>query len=147
MSGPDIGAARAGEVAALGRILSDWIDETPWMPRLHSREEDRAFVADLIRTGGVSVARAGETPLGFLFEEGGLLGAFYLVREMRGQGIGKRLLDAVKADHGRVDLWTFEANQGAVRFYAREGFVEVERTRGDNAERLADVRMRWQREG
>ena len=29
----------------MGAILSDWIDATPWMPRLHTRAEDAAFIA------------------------------------------------------------------------------------------------------
>ena len=45
---------------------------------------------------------------------------------------------------GHLTLWTFQANDGARRFYAREGFREVEFTDGaGNAEKLPDVRLEW----
>jgi GNAT superfamily N-acetyltransferase len=142
----EIDAARPGDAEALGRMLSGWIDETPWMPRLHTQDDDRAHVADLIGTGNVLVLRAGATVLGFLFETGGHIGALYVDRDARGTGAGLRLLDAAKGASVRLDLWTFAANTGARRFYEREGFREVERTGGDNAEGLADIRMTWSRE-
>ena len=40
-------------------------------------------------------------------------------------------------------LWTFVANAPARRFYAREGFVEVRRTGGENEEGLPDVLLKW----
>ena len=42
-----------------------------------------------------------------------------------------------------LTLWTFVANEGARRFYAREGFVEVGRTEGENEEGLPDVLLAW----
>ena len=35
---------------------------------------------------------------------------------------------------GPIQLWTFQSNAGARRFYARHGFAEVEQTNGDNEE-------------
>lgn len=141
-----IDTARPNDAGPLGRILSDWIDETPWMPRLRSRDEDRRFVADLIHSGGVLTAREDDTPKGFLFEKHGHVGALYLEPGARGRGIGHRLLGTVKRDCDTIDLWLFEANAGARRFYEREGFRAVERTPGDNAEGLPDIRMTWTRE-
>lgn len=143
---PVIENAAPSDAAPLGAILSDWIEETDWMPRLHTRDADRAYVADLIQAGGVRVARFGDTPIGFLFERDCHLGALYLAAEARGQGVGKRLLESLKADCDHIDLWTFEANTGARRFYEREGFRTDERTDGDNAEGLPDLRMIWRRE-
>ena len=144
--GFEIGRARAAEAEALGQILSDWISETDWMPKLHEDAEDRAHVADLIGTGGVLVLRRDGRPLGYVFEEDGHLGAFYLAPEARGRGYGKKMLDRLKAENAALDLWTFAANRDARRFYEREGFREVERTPGDNPEGLPDVRMVWRRE-
>ena len=45
-----------------------------------------------------------------------------------GQGLGKALLDRAKAGRDRLQLWTFVANDGARRFYRREGFRELGRT-------------------
>ena len=44
---------------------------------------------------------------------------------------------------GSLDLWTFESNVGAQRFYERAGFVVVDRTDGDNEEQAPDRRYRW----
>ena len=65
---------------------------------------------------------------------------------MRGRAVGKALLDRVKAGHGMIELWTFQANTGARRFYLREGFREVLLTDGSgNDEKLPDVQMAWER--
>lgn len=146
MSNFELAAAAASDVEDLSEILSDWIDETDWMPRIHTREQDRVFVADLIHAGGCRVVRSDRGPRGFVFEKDGHIGALYLASDARGQGAGKAVLDALKADYSRLDLWTFEANKAARRFYSREGFVEVEKTPGNNDEGLPDIRMVWTRE-
>ena len=134
--------ARPEDAAALAAILSDWIDATPWMPRLHSRDEDRAFVAELIARCDVTLA--GEVPCGFVARDGDEIPALYVAAFARGRGIGRRLLDRAKATRRRLSLWTFQANTGARRFYARAGFREIERTDGaGNDERLRDVRLEW----
>lgn len=141
-----IDAARPDDAPHLGTILSDWIDETPWMPRLHSRAQDRSYIDDLIRSGGVLTVRRDGRPVGFVFERDCHIGALYLDPAARGYGLGKRLVDRLKRDCEHIDLWTFEANARARRFYEREGFRAVERTPGDNAEGLPDIRMLWNRE-
>jgi len=43
-----------------------------------------------------------------------------------------------------LQLWTFQVNDEARRFYGREGFVEVEHTDGaGNEEGEPDVRLEW----
>lgn len=143
--------ATADDAGAMARILGDWVRETGWMPVLHSRDEDRGFCAQLVASGPVTVARAagaeGNGVLGFLALSGDTVAALHLAPAARGQGLGRRLLDAARAGRDRLDLWTFQANAGALRFYAREGFVAVERTDGrDNDERLPDVRLVWERQ-
>jgi hypothetical protein len=45
-----------------------------------------------------------------------------------------------------LQLWTFQRNADARRFYAARGFVDVEVTDGaGNEEMEADVRMVWAR--
>ena len=65
---------------------------------------------------------------------------------MCGQRIGHRLLRDAQKQETALELWTFQANEGAQRFYLREGFKEVERTDGQgNDEKLPDIRYRWER--
>ncbi len=61
-----------------------------------------------------------------------------------GQRIGSALIDHAKTRRPEgLDLWTFQANTGARRFYERHGFVAVAETDGDNEEGEPDVRYRW----
>ncbi len=140
--------AHADDAPAIAMILSNWIDEVPWMPRVHTHDEDRGFGAFLIERMAVIVARVNGAVSGFLAHDRPVVHALSLTPSTRGQGFGKALLDHVKADRDKVELWTFQANSGARRFYAREGFVEVERTDGTgNDEKLPDVRLVWQAGG
>lgn len=135
------------DAAPLARILGDWLRGTGWMPVLHNRGEDIAFLRRMIASHRVRVARdADGRALGFIAVKQGDIAGFYVAEAARGRGIGKALLDAAKAEESRLALWTFQANTGAIAFYTREGFAEVERTDGaGNEERLPDVRMIWRR--
>lgn len=133
------------DAVALARILGDWLRGTGWIPVLHNRGEDLSFLRRMIASHRVWVARGPEA-LGFIAVKQGDIAGFYVAEASRGQGIGTALLEQVKAGEPRLALWTFQANEGAIRFYARHGFVEVERTDGaGNEERLPDVRMVWRR--
>ena len=70
----------------------------------------------------------------------------YLEPGWTGQGHGTRLLDLAKQERpDGLDLWAFQSNTGARRFYERHGFVAVAMTEGDNEEGAPDVRYRWPR--
>lgn len=146
MSGLTLSDALPADAPGLARILGDWVRETGWMPILHSRAEDHAFVTGLIGSHRVRVAREGGTGLGFLARRGGHIDAFYLSPSARGLGVGKAFMDEVKAVEPEITLWTFQANVRAVAFYLREGFVDAERTDGQgNDERLPDIRLVWRK--
>ncbi len=132
----------AGQVAG---ILSAFIDETPWMPRIHTRAEDLSFAGDMIDRGWVTVAEAAEGVQGFIAREGDLIHALYVEAEVRGAGCGSALLRRMKAEAKALSLWTFQANARAQAFYRAHGFAEVDRTRGENDEGLPDVRFKWRR--
>ncbi len=138
--------ATPADAVPLAGILGDWVRETGWMPVLHSREEDVGFLAGLVESHKVRVARSRSGPLGFLARKAGHIAALYLVPEARGRGIGKALLAEVKTAEPALELWAFLANEQAVAFYLRQGFVEVERTDGrGNDEGLPDLRLIWRK--
>ena len=97
-------AARAADAGGLARIMAGWIAETPWMPRLHSLEGDRRFLARLIAEQDVIVARDWRGLLGFLARDGARVHALYLAPRARGRGLGKALLDTAKARSDRLEL-------------------------------------------
>lgn len=141
-----IGPARPSDAPAIGAILSDWIDETDWMPRIHKREDEQTFAADMVARGWVSVARRRGAVVGFLARDGEEVLALYVARTARGQGVGSALLARAKRKSRRLTLWTFQFNHPARRFYADHGFVEIERTGGaGNDEKLPDIKYLWER--
>lgn len=138
--------ARTTDAGKVGAILSEFIDTTDWMPRIHTRAEDAGFCGVMIDHGWITVAED-DGVLGFLAQDGTEVNCLYVRNDTQGQGIGKALLDHAKGQSERLELWTFQANQGARRFYAREGFAKVRETDGTgNDENLPDVFLEWRRD-
>ncbi len=82
--------------------------------------------------------------VGLLVLEPGWIDHLYVEPARTGQDIGSRLLDHAKQEQpDGLDLWAFQSNTGARRFYERHGFVAVSFTDGDNEEGAPDVRYRW----
>ena len=139
-------AATPQDAADLAAILRGWIHEMPWMPKLHTPDQDSRFLHHLIATQKVTVARLDAVPVGFMALDMAEITCLYLVPRAREQGVGAALLDRVKSAMPRLEAWTFQANIPARRFYAREGFIEAYLTDGaTNDERLPDVRLIWER--
>jgi len=139
-------SARSTDAGKTGAILSEFIDTNDWMPRIHTRAEDIGFCGMMIDAGDVTVAEVNGVVAGFLAFRGKDLNCLYVAGSAQGQGVGKALLDYAKNATDELELWTFQANSGARRFYAREGFSEVELTDGaGNDESLPDVRLVWER--
>ena len=70
----------------------------------------------------------------------------YVLPEAQGQGVGTALLDVAKRAVARLQLWTFQRNAQARRFYEARGFVVVEQTDGTgNEEKEPDARYLWTR--
>ena len=132
------------DAPACARILQGWLDATPWVPDLHTLAETEGFVQHRLMRGEVLVA-GHERVEGFLARAGEEIAALYVDAGSRGRGIGSALIRAAQARAGRLRLWTFRANQGARRLYARHGFREGRATEGDNDEGLPDVEMTWDR--
>lgn len=139
-------AATALDAGCVGAILSGFTDETGWMPRIHSRAEDLAHAGDLIGRGWVTVAETGGAVQGFIARDGALIQSLYVAAPMRGCGLGAALLAGAQVDTECLTLWTFAANIGAQRFYARHGFAEIARSDGaGNDEGLPDIELQWRR--
>ncbi|WP_425038216.1 N-acetyltransferase family protein [Primorskyibacter sp. S187A] len=138
--------ARSTDAGRVGAILSAFIDETEWMPRLHSRAEDISFAGSMIERGWVRVAETAVGLAGFIARDATEVNALYVAPEGQRQGTGTALLqDAMDASE-TLELWTFVLNTPARRFYAKHGFAELSRGDGStNEEGLPDIRLRWQR--
>lgn len=139
----DLRPGRPEDAAACAAILNDWIDDREWMPRKHSHEEVAAFYSDFVFVKR-KVWVAGDPVQGFMAMDDAADTVTALYVATPGRGIGRALLDHAKAGRQVLELWTFVANEGARRFYAREGFREVRQTPGDNEEGLPDILLRWE---
>jgi GNAT superfamily N-acetyltransferase len=112
-------------------------------PVAHEPDEIRVwFEAVLAQRDELWVAEQDGTLLGFVaLRRPDWVDHLYVDGPAAGRGIGAALLDrAVRTLGGRVQLWTFQSNAGARRFYERHGFAAVEQTDGDNEEGAPDVR-------
>jgi len=119
-------------------------DSMPWLPVLHSPDEDIAFFGSELETStGWAVDIDGQ-PVGFALTRDGWLTHLYVLPEWQRRGVGTHLLRrVVESEIGPLDLWVFERNEAARDFYRAHGFAEVERTEGSgNEEQEPDVRMR-----
>ena len=120
-----------------------------YLPKLHTLEETRSWVADvLLRRREVWVADDGGV-VGFLALEGSTVDHLYVPPSAQARGVGSGLLAVAKERRpGGLRLWVFQANEGARRFYERHGFELVRITDGAaNEERLPDALYAWRGEG
>ena len=81
--------------------------------------------------------------LGFIGVQGDFIAGIFVRREARGRGIGKCLLDTVKATHSSLTLSVYRKNSRAAAFYAREGFAIVSESI-DPETGEAEQSLRWQ---
>ena len=119
----------------------------PTVRRAHPDDEVRRWIADVVVPAeGTWVAETAEALVGVCALSPGWIDQLYLAPEFRGRGIGERFLAlARQRSPDGLQLWTFQVNRPAQRFYERHGFVAVERTDGSgNEEREPDVRYRWE---
>jgi putative acetyltransferase len=138
--------ATVEDVPALAAILRVGLRGVlPHVPDLHTPAEDRAFLAtQVLPRCTVHVGEEDGTVAGFIAFRPGWIDHLYVLPAFRGQGLGTRLLALACATHPRLELWTFQRNAGARRFYERHGFLAVRETDGaGNEEREPDVLYAW----
>jgi GNAT superfamily N-acetyltransferase len=123
------------------RVREQSIGDIP--PGLHPMHDMRTWMSRIVfATDEVWVAVGEGHPVGVLIlSRPDWIEHLYIDAAHTGRGLGSRLVDLAKAElGGRVQLWTFQSNTGARRFYERHGFVAVETTDGNNEEGEPDVR-------
>jgi len=139
--------ATIADANAIAAVFSPSFRLLTFLPMLHTVEEDRGFIADVVlKQCEVTVAESASRIVSFLAREGEEIRLLHTHPDFVGTGAGSLLLDGTKALVAALELWCFQANTGARRFYERHGFRAVRFTDGwDNEEKMPDVRYRWQR--
>ena len=113
----------ADAIAAVHR--ASMREAMPWLPDLHTPDEDRAWVAQVVLPRqDVWVAEAGGRIVGVAsMDAEDMLTQLYILPGHQGAGIGSALLDAAKsARPGGFRLYAFQRNTRARRFYERRGW-------------------------
>jgi putative acetyltransferase len=114
----------------------------PFLPELHSPEEDLWFVRERLSANNtVWVAEVASEVTGYIAFHEGWIDHLFVHPDHHGAGLGPLLLDKALEDGRERQLWTFQQNARARAFYEKRGFVAVEFTDGGgNEEKTPDVR-------
>ncbi len=144
-------AATAADAARVAQVyLASRHRFLPFAPLAHTDSEVRRWVADhLVPSGGVTVACRDGVVVAMMAlsrdAEAGWIDQLYLDPSCVAHGIGTRLVEHAKRALGApVRLYTFQANEGALRFYERHGFRPLAFGDGSgNEEGCPDVLYEW----
>jgi GNAT superfamily N-acetyltransferase len=134
-----------GAAAQVHRIAFD--QAMPRLVGLHTPEEDRWFYREhVFKTCRVWGRFDQDALSGLIAFRDGWVEQLYVLPAAQGRGVGTELLDVAKRACERLELWTFQCNERARRFYEARGFALVEQTDGArNEEKEPDARYVWAR--
>ena len=130
-------------IAALSRTAR--AEAMPWLPLLHTPEEERDFFRWQVETGHeVWVVEVGGRVAGFASMHEGVLNHLYVAPEHQGHGIGDALFARAKGSMPGGFRWhVFQANQRARRFYEARGGVAIAFNELGGEERLPEAIYEW----
>jgi GNAT superfamily N-acetyltransferase len=136
------------DMDAAARIHRTSFDHAlPWLTGLHTPEQDRWFYRErMFKACALWGAFDDDGMTGLIAFHDDRIEQLYVLPEAQGRGIGAALLDVAKHASDRLQLWTFQRNVQARRFYEARGFALVEETDGaGNEEKEPDARYLWTR--
>jgi GNAT superfamily N-acetyltransferase len=140
--------ATAHDAAAIADVFSRSFRLLTFLPMLHTVEEDRRFIENVIlRECEVVVAEDDSGLVSFLARQAEEIRLFHTRPDRIGLGAGAQLVELAKASGvAGLELWCFQANLRARRFYEARGFRAIRFTDGENnEEKMPDTRYRWDR--
>jgi putative acetyltransferase len=135
----------AADAPDAARVFRDSRAEAmPWLPVLHTREEEVAWFRRAL-AGESYVFEEDGRILGFAVLRDDELDALYVDPASQRRGIGSALFRrAQEARPGGFSWWVFRDNWGARRFYESLGGRLLYETDGRrNEERTPDARYEW----
>ncbi|HYM20483.1 MAG TPA: GNAT family N-acetyltransferase, partial [Candidatus Kapabacteria bacterium] len=144
----EITESSVADSAEIARILRTTMDhDLPYLPKLHTPEEDVEFIRNNVFTEcTVIVSKEDDTIAGFCAYKDGWVNHLYILPKYQGQGRGSALLKMAMDANRELQLWTFQKNARARKFYEAHGFSVVELTNGEgNEEKEPDLRYVWKR--
>jgi GNAT superfamily N-acetyltransferase len=130
------------------RVVRTAFDQAlPALAGLHTPEEDRWFFRERVfRTCEVWGAFDSAVMIGMIAFRENWIDQLYVLPKAQGRGVGTKLLQVAQRSFDRLQLWTFQRNVPARRFYEARGFALVRETDGGgNEEKEPDALYLWTR--
>jgi GNAT superfamily N-acetyltransferase len=136
----DMDAAAAVHRASFNHAL-------PSLAGLHTPDEDRVFYrTQVFPACQVWGAEKQSKLVGIIAFREEWIDQLYVLPDAQGRGVGSDLLEIAQEAFPVLNLWTFQCNKRARRFYELNGFVALRETDGSgNEEKEPDVLYRWER--
>lgn len=129
------------------RVMDLWLDTNlkthDFVPAEYWRSNFEP-VKEMLPQAEVYVYESAGEIQGFVGLSGEYIEGIFVVDEMQSQGIGRRLLDHMKATKDTLYLSVYQKNTRAIRFYHREGFV-IQREGLDESTGEKEFTMLWRR--
>ena len=119
----------------------------PFLPQQHTREQVADHFCDTVwKTDEIWVIDEHDIIAGFAARHDGWLNHLYILPDYQGQGFGLQLLEKAQEGWDEMQLWAFQKNTRARKFYEKRGFTVTKLTDGaDNMEKEPDVLYHWRR--
>jgi GNAT superfamily N-acetyltransferase len=136
------------DVDAAARVVRTAFDQAlPSLAGLHMPEEDQWFFRERVfNTCEMWGAFDGAAMRGIIAFREGWIDQLYVLPEAQRRGVGKDLLQVAQNAFDRLQLWTFQRNAPARRFYKARGFALIQETDGaGNEEKEPDALYLWTR--
>ena len=136
------------DMDAAARVVRTAFDQAlPSLAGLHTPEEDQWFFRErVVETCEVWGAFDGAAMRGIIAFREGWIDQLYVLPTAQRRGVGKDLLQVAQNAFDRLQLWTFQRNAPARRFYEARGFALIQQTDGArNEEKEPDALYLWTR--
>lgn len=139
---------RAFTTADLDSILTLWldtnltahhfIDGTYWRSQF-------PMVKELLPQADIYIYEENGTIKGFVGLMEDYIAGIFISATAQSKGIGKQLLDYTKTLHEELSLHVYQQNEGALRFYQREGFAVLD-NQVDQKTGEVELFMKWKKQ-
>ena len=133
--------------ADVDRVMDLWLDANlkahDFIPAVYWRS-NFGPVKEMLPQAEVYVYESAGKMQGFVGLSGEYIEGIFVSDEVQSQGIGKRLLDHMKAIKDTLRLSVYQNNTRTIHFYQREGFV-IQHEGLDESTGEKEYAMLWQR--